>query len=29
MGDNRPESEDSRLFGPVKLDRIVGKAVGF
>ncbi|MEO7453366.1 MAG: S26 family signal peptidase, partial [Fimbriimonadales bacterium] len=28
LGDNRPESEDSRVFGPVKLDRIIGKAVG-
>ena len=28
LGDNRRESEDSRVFGPVKLDRIVGKAVG-
>ena len=28
LGDNRPESEDSRVFGPIKLDRLVGKAVG-
>lgn len=28
LGDNRRESEDSRVFGPVKADRIVGKAVG-
>ena len=28
LGDNHRESEDSRVFGPVKADRIVGKAVG-
>ena len=28
LGDNRRESEDSRVFGPVKIDRVVGKAVG-
>lgn len=28
LGDNRRESEDSRVFGPVPMDRIVGRAVG-
>ena len=28
LGDNRSESEDSRAFGPVNLDRIVGKVMG-
>ena len=27
LGDNRPESSDSRSWGPVPLDRIVGKVV--
>jgi signal peptidase I len=27
LGDNRPESEDSRKFGPVGLDQILGKVV--
>jgi signal peptidase I len=27
LGDNRPDSSDSRSWGPVKLDRIVGKVV--
>ncbi len=27
LGDNRMASEDSRVFGPVRLDHIVGKAV--
>ncbi|CAN5423966.1 signal peptidase I [soil metagenome] len=27
MGDNRPQSEDSRRFGPVKLTDIIGKVV--
>lgn len=27
LGDNRPESEDSRLFGPVEDFRIIGKVV--
>lgn len=27
LGDNRPESEDSRFFGPIKKSMIVGKVV--
>lgn len=27
LGDNRPESKDSRRFGPIEDDRIVGKVV--
>lgn len=27
LGDNRPQSEDSRAFGPVELSRILGKVV--
>lgn len=27
LGDNRAASEDSRIFGPVKLTQVVGKAV--
>lgn len=27
MGDNRPNSFDSRVFGPVKKDKIIGKAM--
>lgn len=27
LGDNRPQSSDSRSWGPVRLDRIVGKVV--
>lgn len=27
MGDNRPNSLDSRIFGPIKKDQIIGKAV--
>jgi signal peptidase I len=27
LGDNRPDSSDSRSWGPLKLDRIVGKVV--
>ena len=26
MGDNRPESQDSRFFGPIERDLIVGRA---
>jgi signal peptidase I len=26
LGDNRPVSEDSRVFGPVPVENIVGKA---
>jgi hypothetical protein len=26
MGDNRPESQDSRFFGPITRDSIVGRA---
>jgi signal peptidase I len=26
LGDNRPQSMDSRMFGPVDEDRIVGRA---
>ena len=26
MGDNRPDSQDSRFFGPVDRDLIVGRA---
>lgn len=26
MGDNRPESADSRSFGPIKKDRLIGRA---
>ncbi len=29
MGDNRSESEDSRAFGPVPIDRVIGKVVFF
>jgi signal peptidase I len=28
LGDNLMASEDSRAFGPVRMDRIIGKAVG-
>ena len=28
LGDNLHASEDSRAFGPVRIDRIIGKAVG-
>jgi signal peptidase I len=27
LGDNRDRSADSRLFGPIEIDRIVGKAI--
>jgi signal peptidase I len=27
LGDNRAESEDSRIFGPVQDDRLIGRAV--
>ncbi len=27
MGDNRPNSSDSRVFGPLKKERIIGKAI--
>ncbi|MBS1707237.1 MAG: signal peptidase I [Armatimonadetes bacterium] len=27
LGDNRPVSDDSRLFGPVKYDNVLGKVV--
>ena len=27
MGDNRPESLDSRTFGPIKADQVVGKLI--
>jgi signal peptidase I len=27
LGDNRAESEDSRFFGPVKDDRLIGRAM--
>jgi signal peptidase I len=27
LGDNRAESEDSRLFGPVSDDRLIGRAI--
>ncbi len=27
LGDNKPQSEDSRRFGPVTIDRILGKVV--
>jgi signal peptidase I len=27
MGDNESKSFDSRTFGPVKLDKVVGRAV--
>lgn len=27
MGDNRPESLDSRAFGPIKADQVVGKLI--
>jgi signal peptidase I len=27
MGDNRNESSDSRVFGPIEVDHVVGKAV--
>lgn len=27
MGDNRPNSLDSRIFGPISKDMIIGKAV--
>jgi signal peptidase I len=26
MGDNRCDSEDSRVFGPVPIDKVIGKA---
>ena len=26
MGDNRPNSRDSRVFGPISIDRVVGRA---
>jgi hypothetical protein len=26
MGDNRPDSQDSRFFGPIERDLIVGRA---
>lgn len=29
LGDNLPASEDSRTFGPVRVDHILGKAMGF
>lgn len=29
LGDNRPESEDSRIFGPVPLEEVRGKIVFF
>jgi signal peptidase I len=29
LGDNRAISEDSRLFGPVEMDRIIGKVVAY
>lgn len=27
LGDNRPNSEDSRFFGPIKSDNIIGKVI--
>lgn len=27
MGDNRPDSLDSRVFGPVNLDQVIGKLI--
>ena len=27
LGDNRNESQDSRFFGPIKFDNIIGKAI--
>jgi signal peptidase I len=27
LGDNRAESEDSRFFGPVGDDRLIGRAI--
>ncbi|MCU0316907.1 MAG: signal peptidase I [Fimbriimonadaceae bacterium] len=27
VGDNRPQSEDSRVFGPISRDRVLGKVI--